>query len=462
MPEFPESEIGAWWGDFDSRELSLLFSRRITRRLGILATYENLETGGWIEDSSADSDRFLTKATVAVGAATRIDVIGYTYRGGFDRPDSCPDDPSTYHARLKDKRNLLGASLVTGERRRLHFRCYRLETSEAYSSAVTRWVEEGLLQGGEIDLSWLDADSAETNVGAGVKSRRFVSDSLGKHISTDYHMHAFKERKWNRYVLQGRIRLAKNSASGAELGGELAVGFAPREGVTLFSRLDRSYRFPGFHALYHRGRGRPADPRIGTESSLGLEVGAVASGGPLTASVSLFGRDASGFALRLLDDSCGTYFDPDVDIGFVGAEVSIAVSMQTWLETEISYSAIRVRDGAGVRPAYVPPYTVAVLARLRKALSRHISAGITFAGRYEPPTELGSRLDPCALGGTCLAGAELPGHLSALLTAFIDIDRVTVYLRVQNLTDETIRAAWGRPGLPSRSYEFGTSWRLLD
>jgi hypothetical protein len=95
-------------------------------------------------------------------------------------------------------------------------------------------------------------------------------------------------------------------------------------------------------------------------------------------------------------------------------------------------------------------------------LSRHVSAGVTLAGRYTPPSGLGPRPTPCTDNATSLRDADLPDHLSAILTAYVDIDRVTVFFKVQNLINDSIPTAWGRPGLPSRSYEFGTSWRLLD
>ena len=462
MPEFPESEIGAWWGGYETRAVSLRFNRRITTRLGILGTYENLETGGWTDDSSADNDRFFGKATAVLGKTTRLDLMGYTYRGGFERPDSCPGDPSTNPADIKNERSLLGVSIVTGERRRFHVSCFRLGTSESYSPPAPRFREKGLLQGAEVGVAWLSPDSARTDFWLGFRNRRFESDSLGNRTSTDLYAHALREIITGRSKLQGSVRLAKNSGFHLEGGGGLAVRYALREGLFLFSRFDRSYRFPGFHVLYNRGEDHPADSGITTETWWGLEVGALVSRGPLSASVSLFGRDASGLALWLMDDSCRAYLDPGVDMTLMGLETSLSFSMRPWFETELSYSAVRVCDGEAVRPAYVPPYAITATARGRKTLSRHISAGITFAGRYQSPTGMGFRLDPCTSGAACLGSAELTGHLSALLTAYIDIDRVTVLFRVQNLLNDSISTAWGRPELPSRSYEFGTSWRLLD
>ncbi len=462
MPEFPESEIGAWWGSFDGRAISLRFNRRITERLGVLSTYENLESGGWIDDSSADTDRFLGKVTALLGSATRVDLTGYRYRGDFEWPDSCPRVFSTYPADRENERNLLGASILSGEKRRLRIHYYRLGTSESYSSAGTTYSHESLLHGAELGVSWLAPDSARTGLGAGLKSRRLESSSLGDRTSTDYYAHALKERKSERSTIQGSIRLAKNSGFDAEAAVGLAARFAPREGMFLFSRLDRNYRFPSFNVLYSGGKDHPADSRIGTETSWGLELGAAIEEGPLSVSLSVFRRDTDGLALWLTDDSCGAYLDPGVEIGVTGLETSLGVRMPPWLEAEVSYSATRARDMTGARPAYIPQQTVMAIVRVSKRLSRHISAGMTFAGRYVPPIDVGPRLEPCEANAACFADAELPDHISAMLNVYIDIDRATTFFKIQNLTNGDIETAWGRPRLPSRSYEFGTSWRLLD
>jgi outer membrane receptor protein involved in Fe transport len=462
MPEFPESEIGAWWGSFDSREVSLRFNRRITERLGILGTYENLGSGGWIDDSSAETERLLGKGTALLGGATRVDLTGYRYRGDFEWPDSCPGVFSTYPADQKNERSLLGASIVSGERRRVYIRYYRLGTSESYSSAGTTYVDDGLLQGAELGVSWPGPDSARTVLGAGFESRRLESSSLGDRTSTDFYLHALRERRSERSTIQGSIRLAKNSAFDAEVAGGLAARYSPREGIFLFSRLDRSYSFPSFDVLYSGGKDRPADSRIGTETSWGLELGAAIERGSLSASLSAFGRNTAGLALWVSDDSCRAYLDPGVEISVIGFETSLGVCVQPWFETELSYCVIRAHDGAGVKPAYIPQQTVTALVRVRKRLSRHISAGMAFAGRYAPPMEVGPRLDPCAGNAACLTDAELPGCMSAMLNTYFDIDRATIFFKIQNLANDSITMAWGRPELPSRSYEFGTSWRLLD
>ena len=462
MPEFPESEIGAWWGSYDDRAISLRFNRRITERLGVLSTYENLESGGWIDDSSADTDRFLGKVTALLGSTTRVDLTGYRYKGDFEWPDSCPRVFSTYPADQENERNLLGASILSGDEHRLRIHYYRLGTSESYSPAGTTYLHESMLHGAELGISWLAPDSARTGLGAGLKSRRLDSSSLGDRTSTDYYVNALKERRSERSMIQASIRLAKNSGFDAEAAVGLAARFAPREGIFLFSRLDRNYRFPSFAVLYNGGKDHPADSRIGTETSWGLELGAAIEEGPMSVVLSVFRRDTDGLAFWLTDDSCGAYLNPGVEIGVTGFETSLGVSLPPWLEAEVSYSAVNARDGTGARPAYIPQQTVMASARVSKRLSRHISAGVTFAGRYVPPIEVGPRLEPCKAYAACLPDAELPDNISAMLNVYIDIDRVTTFFKIRNLTNDDIKTAWGRPGLPSRSYEFGTYWRLPD
>jgi outer membrane cobalamin receptor len=368
----------------------------------------------------------------------------------------------TYPADQDRERNILGASIISGEARRLRFHYYRIGTSESYASAGTTYVHEGLLHGAEIGVSWLAPDSARTAFGAGFKARRLESSSLGDRTSTDFYAHALKERRSERSAVQGSVRLEKSSGFDADTAAGLAARIAPRRGVLVFSRLERSYRFPTFHALYNGGNDSPADSRVGTETSWSLELGATIEKGPLSVSFSGFRRVTDGSALWLTDDSCGACLDPDVETAVTGLETSLRVRMQPSLEAEISYSALRARDGSGARPAYIPSQTVMAVARLRKRLSRHICAGVTFAGRYVPSIEAGARLEPCENNALCIPDAELPGNVSAMLSIQVDIDRVATYFKIRNLTNDTIKTAWGRPGLPSRSYEFGTSWYLLD
>jgi outer membrane cobalamin receptor len=461
MPEFPESDIRAWWGSFDGRAVSLRFNRRITERVGVMSTYENVGSGGWTDHSSADTDRFLGKATALFGSATRVDLMAYRYKGEFGWPDSCPGVPSTHSGDRRNERNLLAMSVLSGEMRRLNVDYHHLETSESYSSAGTTYVDEGIAQGVDIGFLWLAPDSARTGLVVGLKSRRLRSTYLGNRTSTDLYLSALRERKTERLALQGSVRLAKNSGFDAEAAAGLAARFAVRERLFLFSRVHRDYAFPRFSVLFNGGRDGPADPEVRTETSWGLELGLALEGGPLSASVSVFGRDTAGLALWVTDDSCRAYLDPDVRIRVTGLETSLGLSLPPWFEAEVSYSVLHARDGSGASPAYVPQQALVGTARVDRRFSKHVSAGMRLAARYIPPTSAGPRIESCERAA-CLPDAQLSEYVSAMLNLYVDIDRVTTYFKIQNLVNDHIEVLWGRPSLPPRSYEFGTSWRLLD
>jgi outer membrane cobalamin receptor len=462
MPEFPESEIEAWWGSFAGRDVSVRFNRRITGRMGILGTYENMGSGGWIDNSSADTEKFLGKITALLGGTGRVNLTGYRYKGDFQWPDSCPTIPTTYPADRQNERSLLGASVLFGEDRLFSLRCYNLETSESYSSADTNSVEEGRLRGAELDMIWLATDSAATAVGVGFKDRRLSSSSMGVRRSTDYFARALKEVRSGRLRILGSLRLARNSGFGTEAAAGLATRFAMGREMFVFSRLDRNYSFPSFRLMSKLGKDDRADSGIETETSLGFEAGVGLRKGGLSASVSAYWRNTEGSAAWLTDDSCNVYPARSFGLEVIGLEASLGVILEPWFETKIAYGRLHTLEDAGETLAGIPPHTVSLLCRVRRPLSEHISAGITLASRYLATAELGPRLETCGAPAECLSNAELPGQTFAILNFYIDIDRVTTFFKIQNLANDDIRTFWGRPSLPSRSYEFGTSWRLLD
>jgi hypothetical protein len=462
MPESPESEITAWWGSHDARAVSTRFSRRLTDRLGVLGTYENMSYGGWIDDTSSKADKFSGKVTAFPLDKTRLELIGFKNRGDFDWPDSCPTSFGTSSASRGRDRDFVKASLLCGDRRRFRVHYYRLGLSESYSSPETSYVHDGTLHGFEIGVSLLAADSAVTDVGMGYKIRHLASSSLGNRSSHDLYVGALKERRWDGWRIQGSIRLAKNSDFDAQAGLGLSACYVPRRGVRLFGRLDRGYGFPGYYILYADGKDRPLDSRIGPETSIGIELGGTVQKGPVSLSVSVFHRNMAGRAGFATDDSCRTYLDPDMDAATTGSEVSLRLILRPWLDAALSCGICSMEGDDGEKPAHFPGEAIAASASLTRELSPHVSAGITLAGGYVSSIDAGARLEPCGSYAACLHGAELPEYVSGLVDVHLDIDRATVFLRVQNITNSDITTDWGRPPLPARSYEVGISALLMD
>jgi hypothetical protein len=462
MPEVPESGVTAWWGSHAGQAVSVVFSRRVTERLGVLGTYDNLTSGGWIENTSSESERFSGKVTCLLGGTTQIDVAGYRYKGDFEWPDSCPTLGATSAADRGNAKDFLRLALHTGESRKFHVDIYHLAATESFSSREEDYVNEGTLNGAELGMACHAPDSSVTSWGAGYKSNRIESTSLGNRVSGRIYAYGSREQRWARWKIQGSLRLAKNSAFDAQAGLGLAARYALRQHVCLFGRLDRSYGFPGFRVLYAGGPGESRDSRIGAETSMGVELGADVLKGPVFLSVCVFGRLARGLARIRTDDSCRTYVDPDIDIDTMGSEACVGLRLEPWLEGQVSYSIWKAEDGQGRRPAYLPEQMLTARARLRKRMSGHVSVGLTLAEWYVSAVDAGARLEPCGGSPVCLPEAGLPGYTDSLINAYLDIDRATVFVKVHNITNAVVRSGWGRVSLPSRSYEFGISVILVD
>jgi hypothetical protein len=178
--------------------------------------------------------------------------------------------------------------------------------------------------------------------------------------------------------------------------------------------------------------------------------------------VSFYRRGADNVAVLYTGADCWTYPEPRAEIDVAGLETSLEVSLQPWLEAGASYGVCRVDDQPEGSAGCLPEQVIGFGAAAAKRLSNHVSVGITVAGRYVAPVEVGSRLAPCKPEALCIRDAELPEYTSALVNVHVDIDRAVVFFKVQNVADTEIRTGWGRPVLPKRSYEFGVSALLAD
>jgi outer membrane cobalamin receptor len=462
MPEVPESEVKAWWGTHETQGASISFSRRVTRRLGVLGAYGNFKSGGWIENTSSDAERFLGKVTCLLGEATQVDFAAYRYRGDFDWPDSCPSVSATSSAKRADDKDLLKASLHTGTNRRLHIDVYRVKTTESLSSRTQRYADNGTFQGVELGVVCLAPDSSVTCLGAGFRRTRIESPVLGDRKSHNIHMYGWRRQCWDRWRLEGSMRFEQNSVFKIQTGLGLAVRYMTGRNMGIFGRFDRSFAFPAFRLLYAGGPIAGRDPRIDPETSLGVELGADWWRAPFFFSVSAFGRRARSIAKVLSDDSCRTYVNPDMAIDMVGLEACLGLRLGPWLRSEVSYSLWRAEDDEGMRPTYLPEQVIALKAGLRRTLSAHVSVGLLLEGWYVSRVESGPGLEPCKIAPACLGETRLPAYEYGLINCYMDIDRATVFVKVRNIGNNVVTTGWGRPSLPSRSYEFGISALLID
>jgi hypothetical protein len=231
--------------------------------------------------------------------------------------------------------------------------------------------------------------------------------------------------------------------------------------VSLFARLDRSFGFPSFGFMYARGPDRPADARVGPETSLGAEAGAALRRGSVSFKISAFRRHSRGEARLGANDSCTVFLASDVRTDATGGETLVRFNPVPGLDARVSYTLWSIRSDDRTAP-YLPRYLVKASARLARRMSPHISIGLTLAAWYVSPIEVGSKSEPCAGNAACTSGTELDGYASSLVYAHIDMDRAVVFFRVHNAAGGVIKTQWGRPSLPGATYDFGVSVVLVD
>jgi len=458
MPQVPTSEVVAWWGSFGSRAIHFRFNRRITSRFGILLCFENLHSGGWIESSEADRNKFFGKLSGFLGQGMTYDVVGYRYDGSVELPDSCPELAGTNSASRDDKRDYLRVSVAGGTNISVRLDYCHLGTERDWVSGGASGWSKGRLDAFSASTSWATVDSLTTTVGGGLK-RCEVEDEYDKETASDVYAYAAVRKRLERWRFRGSLRGEIGDPSGTEFGGDLGASYKAMPWCVLFGRIDRSYAFPG---LQDRLRAHEFGPRGGeAEHWNSLELGTHLGPEPVKLSAALFWRQVDNSALLSTNEECEMVPVGDKELSCLGAEALLSFTHPAWLKGSIGYSVERVRDGNGDKLSYDPSGTFTWDLRTHRKFSGHVSAGLTFAGHWTSPLYMGNQTVPCS-GDECLEDAELDGYVSGLLYGYIDVDSGRVYVRVRNLFNQAITRVWGLPELPSRSYEFGVNLELFD
>jgi outer membrane cobalamin receptor len=461
MPRVPTSEVVAWWSSFDSRAVHFRFNRRITSTFGIVLAYENLHSGGWIESSTANSNKFYGKLTGFIGRGLAYDVVGYRYDGSTESPDSCADSPYTGPIDHDDKRDLLAVSITSLSDLSVRLDYHYLGTERQLSDGDERPSGEGRTDGVSAVTAWATQDSLYAEIGAGFKRHALEYSRYEGHVdevsTTDIYGYMASEKPLDAWRFRGSLRLERNSLNSTEFGGDLGASFKAAPWCMLTGRVDRSFAFPALgECVEWSGCSKDV-----AQHWNGAELGAEFSLDRARLSATGFYRKADRTDVWYRDEDCNSTYLREEDITYVGGELLLDVSLVSWLTGSLGYSIARSTSVDGVDLTYYPPWDFTWDLRISRKFSCHVSAGATFAGRWVSSTDVGNRLDTCS-GTGCIQDARLDGFVSGLLYGYIEIDSGRVYARVRNLFNQGITQVWGHPELPSRSYEFGVNLELFD
>jgi outer membrane cobalamin receptor len=461
MTDVPLSCVDAWWGSFGSRFLGLSLRRSVAGHFGVLGAYENARSGGWIDDSGYDGEKFYGKLTGAVGGGRAVEAVVYRYRGEADLPDSCPLSIQTSAGELDDRRDMLKVSVYPRGGSPLCLTYYRLSVSHKRTDLGRQEYSEGRLDRLEATAAFGGA-SGTSVVGLGLVRRKVLGSPVGRQNSNDIHAFARGDLDGTVRALSWALGVEKNSDFGTEIAASLLGRLYPGAGHLLFARLDRSYGFPSFAETARDTLLEDGDPEPDTHHAVELELGYRYEARRLAFDVSCYWRDMNRMTVWVTDEACGAAMSTDSESEVLGFEVSLGFSHPLGVEGVVAYGSTTTLEEVQGNLEFQPPHIITWDLWLERGVSPHVSVGTGFAGRWVSSRSAGNRVSPCTGAGECVIDAALAGYTSALCYAYLAIDRARIYTRIRNLLDDDIYSRWGQPALPARSYEIGVSWELSD
>lgn len=462
MVRVPLTEAGIWWGGFDSRSIDLAFRRLIADRVGILGTYENTRSGGWVTNSSYEGESFLGKLSTHVWGNKRIEVTGFKHDGEIELPDSCSHLFASGATNRSDKRDFLRISLSGGADAAFRLDYYRLRTSQRSLDDGTELESDGKLDKVELEVVKGMGRGTRGMVNLGYASKGIDGDLVGDRSADSFHLSAGarmgSELRW----LQVDLRIERDSELATEVAPSLAGRYAPGGRWVVFGRLDRSFRYPSFLELVDNGRMQQGDPDPGTEHSLGAEFGATYDFSMLSLRVTTFWRKVDDMIIWEADETCERLRSTDSGLSITGVEISGGIVHPWGLEASMSFAPASADGASGDELLSLPSSILTWDVRFARDVSSHVALGMRFVGRRVSSVDTGNRFTVCAEQPLCSGDTVLPAYTSAMLYGYVAIDRARVFGRIRNLFDADIYPDWGSLSLPSRSYEIGTSWELWD
>jgi outer membrane cobalamin receptor len=260
----------------------------------------------------------------------------------------------------------------------------------------------------------------------------------------------------------GGVWVEKNSDFDAECAAVVEARVPVGTVGSFYAKADRSFGFPRFEMLYWRGPLEGPDGRVGTERSLGMEIGFENDSGPLSTRLTGYWHAVDGMSAWRIDTECMPDLIFEAESEVRGMEITGNYEHSGWLDAAVSYSARWTADESGRELENVPEHVVGWVLRARKRLTRHVTIRLSFAGRWTSDRSGGSRFIPCTGDVECVEDTRLPGYKTGILACAMTLDRATVFVRARNVFNGRVEAFWGRPPLPGRVYEFGLSWDMID
>lgn len=460
--DIPMSEVGVWWGSFGGQAIDLSLRRSVTDRFGILGAYTNIESAGWVENSSYEAEKIFAKLRGDIGGGRRLDVIGFRYQGDVELPDSCPGSLQARSEKHDHSRKFAKASITGGAQNAFRIDCYWSDASHTSASQGVLSESNSGFSGFDVRLVRGTGGPEITAVGAGFRRRTLESSRFGDRSSHGLHASVLREISWESGKANVKVRLDKDSQFKVQVSPAATVWILVGNARAVFIRLDRSFAFPSFRDLYWQGPDAQRDPDVDVEHSTGLEVGTHIDRRPWKAALELYWRDVDNIAAWRADTSCDRLRSHDGQATVIGMDTSIGLEYPDWLQTSVSYTVGRAVDESRDELEYVPSSSLVWRLRVGKRVSRHTKVGLSLTGRRVADVSAGRRFVPCRGDTECLEEASLPGHTTVTLYGYVRIDRATVFTRARRLLHGDVYPAWGMPGLPSKSYELGISWDLRD
>jgi vitamin B12 transporter len=475
VPEVPSAEVDFWNGSFGSRSVGVTLKRALAGSLGVLAAYDYSKSDGWVAHSASKGEKLYGKLVKDL-FGLRLDAVGF-------RHTSDVESPGCYPGSQNDNRNFLKVSLARVSELGASLDYYHSASNETYVSEGVCGYDDatyghrGRIDGVRAEATRRSGERWATSVGAGYERRWIRSTSsvemfsLGERSAHDVYASAHQEISLRPWRLSGGLRVEKNSRFDLEMSPQVSAWLVLANGLTLFSKIDRSYAYPTFNDLYWRGPHEAGDPNLHTEHSSGLEAGARLQRGRLELAATGYYRRASDMILWRTDQPCVSVKSTNAQVSLAGVEVSGRFQPLKGLEARLSYWAGKARDRQTDEPLeYRPDNILSWRVSAERRLSEHVDVGAVFAGRRVPTVISGDQFSPpadscdalCGPSQGCRVDTRLPGYRSALLYGYIGVDRGRVFGRINNLFNEVIHTSWGMPALPHRSYEVGLSLELRD
>jgi outer membrane cobalamin receptor len=457
----PLSCVDAWWGSFGSRFLGVSLRRSVAGGFGVLGAYENAKSGGWIDNSGYDGERFFGKLAGAIGGGRALEVLGYRYRGEADLPDSCPLSVETSAGRRDDRRDVFKVSIHPRGGSPLCLTYYRLTVSDKRAGAGHAEYSEGRLDCLEATTAFGGA-ARRSVVGLGLVRRKMLGTAVGRENSNEIYTFARGDLDGSARSLSWAVRVEENSDFGAEIAPSLLGRLYLGAGHLVFARVDRSYGSPSFAETARDTLLEEGDPEPDTQHTVEVELGYRYEARRLSFDVSCYWRDVNRMTVWLTDEACGATMSTDSESEVLGLEVSVGFSHPLGVEGVVAYGVTRTLEEVQANLEFQPPHALTWDLWLERGVSPHVAIGTGFAGRWVSSRGVGNKLARCAAAEECVIDAALAGYTSALCYGYLAIDQARVYTRIRNLLDDEIHSRWGQPALPRRSYEIGVSWELQD